>query len=447
VAKYYTVAGAATTVKVVSQTQVIDVQAVPIYTKPSQVYTVPFVPLDDWRAGKEAKWLEPPALLIEQLMGNDTGVGGAVVPFVNQATYVQAQDASGLLAGFMDFQVYYQPPDVIGLPLTETVRIPMTSLQSFTAFEVALAGRHAVESDHRRARPPREGGGKLAMPDGLFEPIPVTPRPFRPTFPGPPDDGDVITLPDPTPAPEPQPGPTPAPPPVIPEPPSAPTSPGALPDLGWLAALIVIFGLIALAKALVDFFNWLFRRMLGPLYPKSNRTPLTTKALLQPLSNHLGSWEQGIDAHLGLSFQKLASIETRLGRAIVAAAQTGYQVAVRVGRLDHHSRVQDHVAHAQGQRIASAQHTARHAVTQAETERKRSVAGEHSIQMQVNALTHHVTHVHGARTRATAAPDTVAREGRDRHLGRNQEARRHALDRRDNGVDGGGAREARRLMD
>lgn len=231
------------------------------------------------------------------------------------------------------------------------------------------------------------------MPDGLYEPIPVTPRPFRPTFPGPPDDGDVITLPDPTPAPEPQPGPTPAPPPVIPEPPSAPTSPGALPDLGWLAALIVLFGLIALAKALVDFFNWLFRRMLGPLAKKSNRTPLTTKALLQPLSNHLGTWEQGIDAHLGLSFQKLASIETRIGRAIVAAAQTGYQVAVRVARLEHHSRVQDHVAHAQGQRIASTQHTARHAVTQAETERKRSVAGEHSIQMQVNALTHHVTHV------------------------------------------------------
>lgn len=152
-AKYYTVAGAATTVKVVSQTQVIDVQAVPIYTKPSQVYTVPLVPLDDWRAGKQAKWLEPPALLIEQLMGNDLGVGGTVVPFVNQATYVQAQDASGLLAGFMDFQVYYQPPDVIGLPLTETVRIPMTSLQSFSAFEVALPGgtpSHQITVAHAR---------------------------------------------------------------------------------------------------------------------------------------------------------------------------------------------------------------------------------------------------------------------------------------------------------
>ena len=139
-ADYYTVAGAATTVKVVSQTQVVDVQAVPIYTKPSQVFTVPLVPLDDWRAGKEAKWLEPPALLIEQLMGNDLGGGASVATYVNQATYVQAQDSSGLLAGFMDFQVYYQPPDIIGLPLTETVRIPMTSLESFEAFTVPISG-------------------------------------------------------------------------------------------------------------------------------------------------------------------------------------------------------------------------------------------------------------------------------------------------------------------
>lgn len=139
-AKYYDVAGASPGVKVVSQTQVVDVESVGIYTKPSSVYTIVLVPLQAFRAGNTNKYLEPPALLIEQLMGNDLGGGQTVETYVSAAQFVQAQDASGLLANFMDFTVYYDPDSGSGLPLTALVRIPMTSLASFDAFTQPIAG-------------------------------------------------------------------------------------------------------------------------------------------------------------------------------------------------------------------------------------------------------------------------------------------------------------------
>lgn len=141
-AQYYDVVSSRQTVRVISQNQVAPVQAIGIYTKPSQVYLNVLVPLAAYQAGKEATYLEPPALLTEQLMGNDTGVPGTPIgsPRVLGAQYVQANDASGLLVGFVDFTVYYQPDNSVGLPLTGTVRIPMTSLESFAAFTKPIAG-------------------------------------------------------------------------------------------------------------------------------------------------------------------------------------------------------------------------------------------------------------------------------------------------------------------
>src|SRR5262245_29328316 len=111
------------------------------------------------------------------------------------------------------------------------------------------------------------------MPEGFLEPIPVRPPGFRPTPGFPPIPEPPIDLPEPVPEPgeepTPAPGPAPKPPPKPPVTPPAtppePTLPEALPDLGILAALIVLFGLIALATALADFLNWLFRRFLGPV--------------------------------------------------------------------------------------------------------------------------------------------------------------------------------------
>jgi hypothetical protein len=142
VAQYYTVVSSAQTVRVISQTQVAPVEAIGIYTKPSSVYLLVLVPLASYQSGGEATYLEPPALLVEQLMGNDLGAGTPPTgnPLVSGAQFVQAQDSSGLLASFVDFTVYFQPDTVLGLPFTGIVRIPMTSLESFPAFEQPIAG-------------------------------------------------------------------------------------------------------------------------------------------------------------------------------------------------------------------------------------------------------------------------------------------------------------------
>lgn len=224
------------------------------------------------------------------------------------------------------------------------------------------------------------------MSEGFGEPIPIPPLVLRPSPPAPPVEGPPITLPEP-PA---EPAPAPAPPVVVPP---EPTSPEALPDLGVLAALIVLLGLIALASALVDFFNWLARRLLGPLFPRSNTKPLDTQTMLQPLSNALGKWEQGIDSNIGLSFQKLAAMTNRVGRAILAAEQAVYHVAARLAGLSHEQ------AH-QGQRITAAQaraQTAQHAASEAQrqtaVEQHRATQREQALAQQVHGLTHHITHV------------------------------------------------------
>lgn len=139
---FYTVVAAQQTTRVLSQTQSVPVEAVGIYTKPSNVYLTVQVPLDAYKSGKGNKYLEPPALLVEQLMGNDITASGAgsVATHVLGAQQVQATDSSGLLAYFVDFTVYYLPDTHVGAPLTGTVRIPMTSLESFAAFEKPIQG-------------------------------------------------------------------------------------------------------------------------------------------------------------------------------------------------------------------------------------------------------------------------------------------------------------------
>lgn len=141
-AQYYTVVSSRQTTRVLSQSQTVPVEAVGIYTVPSNVYLTVLVPLAAYKAGKDAKYLEPPALLVEQLMGQDIGgaAGSSVATHVSGAQQVQSQDSSGLLAYFVDLTVYFLPDNQIGAPLTGTVRLPMTSLESFAAFEKPIAG-------------------------------------------------------------------------------------------------------------------------------------------------------------------------------------------------------------------------------------------------------------------------------------------------------------------
>ena len=133
----YTTAGSSTTVRVLSSTQVIDVEAVAIYTKPSNVYVVVQVPLADFQAGNSGPYLYDTADLIEGLLAATPDPGQHTVSAV---TYVQDTDSSGLLAGFLAFTVSYQRPGVISLPFEAAVTLPVTSFESADAFNTPLPG-------------------------------------------------------------------------------------------------------------------------------------------------------------------------------------------------------------------------------------------------------------------------------------------------------------------
>jgi len=136
VAQYYTTAGSAQTVRVLSQSQVVDVMAVGIYTKPSGVYVVVQVPLSEWNAGNSGPYLEAVAFNIEQTLGNNIGgPGPAGTVYASGAVYVQAVDPqTGLLSAFVDFTVSYTPPGGLGIPFTTIIAIPMTQLESIEAY-------------------------------------------------------------------------------------------------------------------------------------------------------------------------------------------------------------------------------------------------------------------------------------------------------------------------
>lgn len=133
----YTPAGSSTTVRVLSGTEVIDVEAVAIYTKPSNVYVVVQVPLQDFKAGQEGPFLYDTADLIEGLLAATPDPGQHTVSSV---TYVRDTDTSGLFAGFLAFVVSYQPLGRISAPFTETITLPVTAFESAAAFETPLPG-------------------------------------------------------------------------------------------------------------------------------------------------------------------------------------------------------------------------------------------------------------------------------------------------------------------
>lgn len=152
-ADFYTVTGAVRAVRVVSQTQVVDVEAVSIATKPSGVALTVQVPLAAWQAGNESDYLEPPAELVEELLG--TGATGGT-PLVTAVTQVQDTDGSGLLASFLELTVSYTPSSGIGLPFTTRVRLPFTAFQSLDAYAATLPNgktpSETIEAAYARLR-------------------------------------------------------------------------------------------------------------------------------------------------------------------------------------------------------------------------------------------------------------------------------------------------------
>lgn len=136
-AKNYITAGSSTTVRVLDNTSYIDVQAIAIYTRPSNVRVRVQVPLKEFRAGKEGPYLEVTADLIEGLLDATPDAGQHLVSTV---TYVEDTDGSGLLAGFLAFTVVYQPEGRISEPYEGTITLPVTSFESADAFNTPLPG-------------------------------------------------------------------------------------------------------------------------------------------------------------------------------------------------------------------------------------------------------------------------------------------------------------------
>jgi hypothetical protein len=117
--------GSVATVQVLSQTEVADVQRVRGYSKPTGIYLAVNVPRRAWQAGNDETYTEPPAGIIEGLIGEG---------LISGAVFVQASDENNLLADAVDFIVSYDPPGADTLPFTTTVRIPMTALASRSAY-------------------------------------------------------------------------------------------------------------------------------------------------------------------------------------------------------------------------------------------------------------------------------------------------------------------------
>lgn len=130
----YTVVGSYTTIRVLGTNSAIDVEAIQIVTKPSNIRVTVLVELKTFRDGGAAPYLETTTALVEGVLASHTATG---VPKVDAASYSEDTDAAGLLAAYISFLVSYHSPTPGALPFTEWVTFPMTRFETAAAFDVA----------------------------------------------------------------------------------------------------------------------------------------------------------------------------------------------------------------------------------------------------------------------------------------------------------------------
>lgn len=138
----YVTTGSTQTVRVLSQTGVVPVEAIGIYTKPYDVYAVVQVPLAQFKAGHYAHYLEVTSELLISLL-NAAGEDGTGL--VSGAAYVQDIDSSGLLSAYMALTVTYQPPGGYQTSFNEVVTLPMTVFETGEAFSTPINGKTPIE--------------------------------------------------------------------------------------------------------------------------------------------------------------------------------------------------------------------------------------------------------------------------------------------------------------
>ena len=150
---HYTPAGSYQTVRVQSQTSVVDVELIGIYTKPSGVYIGVPVPLAAFQADTYDTFLETTGDLIEGILAAPGPDGNQ--DFVVGVSYVQDIDAAGLLSAFLDFTVAYTPTGTYQGTFSQIVRLPVTSFESAEAYNTKVNGEYpqvAIDNAYLRLK-------------------------------------------------------------------------------------------------------------------------------------------------------------------------------------------------------------------------------------------------------------------------------------------------------
>jgi hypothetical protein len=155
--------------------------------------------------------------------------------------------------------------------------------------------------------------------------------------------------------------------------------------------LLLILAFVLAAKAFADFMNWLFRTMLGPLWPKTGSRTVSVQPLTKALGSYLGTFAEGFDSEVGVAFSKSGETVGRAGAAYVAIGtrllRTAQAVATLEGRQASTSLSTSSLRHdVQRQSAQQAQTAAQLATAEA-----KQAATTEALAGRVDELQQHVT--------------------------------------------------------
>jgi hypothetical protein len=144
-----------------------------------------------------------------------------------------------------------------------------------------------------------------------------------------------------------------------------------IPGLVELLVLLLLIALAGALKSLADFFNWLFRKFLGPLYGRAGSPSVDPSTLGQGLTSTFGDTFAGLDPTIGSAFHQLGADLARLGQTLYGGTVALRTLARRLVGLEHrvaaghtqqqaqqqHAQQQDKRQQTQGQHISQLQRT------------------------------------------------------------------------------------------
>ena len=170
-------------------------------------------------------------------------------------------------------------------------------------------------------------------------------------------------------------------------------SSNGLPELANLALLIMALALASALKDLNDFFNWIFRTLWNLGFPHRNPPQIPLLPFSQAFSNSLGNSIAGIDADVGLSFQKLATLQGGVGDFLLQIAAYAHASAAAISGVKGTGAALRHEALQARERARNESQAVTDLQTQTQTLRSRTEAQNAAQQAQIDHLTTHVTTV------------------------------------------------------